>query len=94
MIVISNASPLIALSQVGVLHILRDLFQSVLIPDAVYHETVIGCHIITQKSAIERALEISFKWHLPALGGAFRETSARVRPEFSTLRLNIAQIYC
>ncbi len=30
MIVISNASPLIALSQAGV-HILRDLFQSVLI---------------------------------------------------------------
>ncbi len=56
MIVISNASPLIALSQAGVLHILRDLFQSVLIPDAVYHETVIWCHIITQKSAIERGI--------------------------------------
>ncbi len=42
MIVVTNASPLIALSQAEVLPILKQLFSSVLMPDTVYQETVIG----------------------------------------------------
>ena len=34
MIVISNASPLIALSRIDRLHLLKDLFADVYIPDA------------------------------------------------------------
>lgn len=40
MIVISDSAPLIYLSAVADLHILRDLFGSVIIPDAVFHEVV------------------------------------------------------
>lgn len=40
MIVVSDASPLIALSAVGRLDLLRELFGSVLIPAAVYAEVV------------------------------------------------------
>ena len=38
MIVVADSSPLIALSRVGKLHLLRDIFGTLLIPDAVWHE--------------------------------------------------------
>lgn len=38
MIVVSDASPLISLAVTGHLELLKDLYQKVLIPDAVYHE--------------------------------------------------------
>ena len=41
MIVISDASAIIALSAIGKLDILRDLFQEVIIPPAVFNEIVI-----------------------------------------------------
>lgn len=53
MIVITNASPLIALGQAQVLSVLRSLFGRVLMPDTVYQETVIGCHVPIQRQAIE-----------------------------------------
>ena len=41
MIVVSDSSPLIALADVGQLRLLRDLFSTVLIPEAVYQEIVV-----------------------------------------------------
>jgi len=38
--VVSNASPLIGLSRIGRLQVLKELWQEILIPDAVYRETV------------------------------------------------------
>jgi len=39
--VISNASPLIALSGIGQLNLLQKLWDEIIIPEAVYRETVI-----------------------------------------------------
>ena len=41
MIVISDASPLISLAKIGYLRILRELFEKVYIPEAVYEEIVV-----------------------------------------------------
>ncbi len=43
MIVVSNASPLLALAQADSLHALKALFGRVLIPAAVFRETVLTC---------------------------------------------------
>ena len=56
MIVVTNASPLIALSQAQVLPILGALFGRVLMPDTVYQETVGGCTVPIQKQAIEAGI--------------------------------------
>ena len=40
-IVVSDSSPLIHLSQIGRLNLLKDLFRELLIPPALYHEVVI-----------------------------------------------------
>jgi len=60
MIVITNASPLIALSQAEVLPLLESLFGQVLVPGSVYQETVTGCRIAKQKEAIEAGLQRFF----------------------------------
>lgn len=55
--VISNASPIIALSLIERLHILKDLWREIIIPEAVYNEVVIkpkGKHDI---SLIEDAID-------------------------------------
>jgi predicted nucleic acid-binding protein len=39
--VVSNASPLIALIRLGHLDLLRQLYGTVVIPDAVWHEVVV-----------------------------------------------------
>ena len=41
MIVVSNASPLIALSKIKKFHLLKELFSEVKIPEAVYREVVV-----------------------------------------------------
>lgn len=56
MIVVSNASLLIALSRIDLLHILKDLFAYMYIPDTVYQETVTNCGIIFQKTRISQAI--------------------------------------
>ena len=56
MIVVTNASPLIALGQAQVLPILGELFGRVLMPDTVYQETVIGCTVPIQKQGIESGI--------------------------------------
>jgi uncharacterized protein len=43
-IVVADAGPLIYLSEVGLLHVLRDLYGGVLIPRAVYDEVVVHGH--------------------------------------------------
>jgi predicted nucleic acid-binding protein len=43
-IIVADAGPLIYLSEVGALHLLRDLYGSVLIPRAVYDEVVVRGH--------------------------------------------------
>lgn len=40
-IIISNASPLIGLCGINLLHILKDLWSEIIIPDAVYKEVVL-----------------------------------------------------
>ncbi len=57
MIVISNASPLLALSQIQCLHILKVLFGQLYIPDAVYQETVEECPVSVQKRGILAAVD-------------------------------------
>ncbi len=56
MIVVVNASPLLALGQAQVLFILKSLFGRVYIPDTVYQETVIECNVALQKQEIVSAL--------------------------------------
>lgn len=41
-LVVSNAGPLMVLSKLNLLHLLKELYVEVLIPDAVYEETVIN----------------------------------------------------
>jgi predicted nucleic acid-binding protein len=41
MTVVSNASPLITLARIGQLDLLRQLYNEILIPEAVWHEVVI-----------------------------------------------------
>ena len=51
MIVVSNTSPIIALSAIGQIELLRKLYEKILIPDAVFHEISIddlpGCNEIS-----------------------------------------------
>lgn len=55
MIVVSNASPLLSLAQADCLHVLEALFWRVLIPAAVYRETVEQCPVPAQKRRIQFA---------------------------------------
>jgi len=57
MIVVSNASPLLALAQADSLHVLKALFARVLIPAAVYRETVDQCPVPAQKRHIQSACD-------------------------------------
>lgn len=56
MIVISNSSPLLALSQIQRLDILKTLFGHIYIPDSVFKETVLECNVPIQKAGISNAL--------------------------------------
>lgn len=56
MIVVANASPLLALSQANCLNLLRALFGRVYIPDTVYRETVVQCPVPQQKQGIQAAV--------------------------------------
>ncbi len=60
MIVISNSSPLIALSRVGRLDVLREMFGKIHIPDVVYQETVLQSRYSVQKRNIQKAVDDNF----------------------------------
>ncbi len=57
MIVISNSSPLIALSRIYRLPLLEQLFLHIIIPTSVEQEIVRNCRNIRQKNHIETALK-------------------------------------
>lgn len=52
MIVVTNSSPLIALSSVDQLQLFPQLFTRVLVPTAVYQETVVENAVVDQRSRI------------------------------------------
>lgn len=57
MIVVPDASPLLALAQADSLHLLEVLFGRVLIPTAVYRETVEQCPVPAQRQRIQSAVD-------------------------------------
>jgi predicted nucleic acid-binding protein len=57
MIVVSDASPLLALAQADSLHLLKVLFGRILIPCAVYRETVEQCPVPDQRQRIQSAVD-------------------------------------
>lgn len=56
MIVISNSSPIIALSRCQHLHLFKELFGRIFIPHAVYEETVLECHLPSLQESISPAI--------------------------------------
>jgi hypothetical protein len=56
MIVVSDASPLLSLAQADHLHLLKALFGTVLIPEAVRCEVVDQCRIVDQRRRITAAI--------------------------------------
>lgn len=67
MIVISNSSPLIALSRIGKLDILKHIFDEVLIPEAVYLETVVESNVKIQQKNISNAIRDGFIKMMPTI---------------------------
>jgi len=59
--VISNSSPLIALSCINQLTILKQMFKSIIIPDAVYRETVTLNRYEPQRTRIKIASQTFIK---------------------------------
>ncbi|MCI5150389.1 MAG: hypothetical protein D3916_13555 [Candidatus Electrothrix sp. MAN1_4] len=57
MIVISNSSPLIALSRINHLDIFKKMFGKIYIPDTVYQETVLQSSYSIQTTNIRKAVE-------------------------------------
>lgn len=64
--VISNTSPLVGLWTLGLLHLLRDLYTEVLIPEEVQNE-FLATEQITRQEALENAPWITTVRLLPAL---------------------------
>lgn len=58
--VISNATPLVALSSIGKLTLLRDLYGEILIPQAVYEEFV-ATQKITRQTSLDKSAWIKVK---------------------------------
>ncbi len=57
MIVISNSSPLIALSRIQQLSILKHLFKKIYIPESVFQEAVLQSNVSLQKENILKAID-------------------------------------
>jgi len=57
MIVISNTSPLIALSRVQELSIIKHLFKQIYIPESVFQEAVLQSNVKCQKENILKAID-------------------------------------
>jgi predicted nucleic acid-binding protein len=65
MIVVSDASPLLALAQANCLPILKALFGRILIPNAVCRETVEQCPVANQRQRIRTAIGESIGLRAP-----------------------------
>ncbi len=59
-VIISNASPLIALSKISRLSVFKKLFGKIYIPDVVYRETVLQSNDSLQKDNIRKAVDANF----------------------------------
>lgn len=55
--IVADTSPLIVLGRLNQLNILKDLFGTVIIPDTVYLETVVGSKNQSQREAILKAID-------------------------------------
>lgn len=81
--IISNTSPLIALSILGRLNLLWELFDVAYIPKAVYDEIVLPDHIkLFGKADVIQAVQEKEHYCLPSAGSTFgrsivRQTASR-----------------
>ena len=82
MIAISNSSPLIALSRVDHLHVLKQLFGKVYIPDDVFEETVLNSKIAIQKTNLLKAINEFIETVTPQMNHHFQETLVKEKREF------------
>lgn len=71
--VVSNASPLIALEQIGQLNLLRSLFEQVLVPPAVAAETAPSVKLPSWVRTSQLAQDIRPHIDVPTLGRGERE---------------------
>ena len=72
--VISNSSPLVALGCLDQLALLRQMFDTVTIPDAVYRETVIQNRYEPQRTRIQTATETFITVLTPKVHHLFSRT--------------------
>jgi predicted nucleic acid-binding protein len=74
MIVISNSSPLIALSRVHQLSLLKHLFKTVYIPESVFQESVLQSNVLIQKQNILKAIDDFIRVSKPQKVYEFKRT--------------------
>lgn len=74
MIVISNSSPLIALSRINHLSLLKKLFGEIIIPDSVYKETVLESDVFIQTENIKKAVNDYIEVIVPTTHHVFKRT--------------------
>jgi predicted nucleic acid-binding protein len=72
--VISNSSPLIALSSIDRLTLLHQMFDSVVIPDAVYRETVTQNRYQHQRTRIQAVIDTFITVLTPTVHHLFSRT--------------------
>lgn len=77
MIVVVNASPVLALSQARALFILKSLFGQVYMPDSVYRETVTECNVALQKEGITAAIGDFIEVAAPTVSHSFTRNLGR-----------------
>jgi predicted nucleic acid-binding protein len=95
MIIVSNASPLIALIRIGQLDLLHQLYSEIIIPEAVWHEVVLegadqsGAEVVSSASWIVRRTMTN----KPLVHGLQQELDAG-EAEAIALASGIPQISC
>ncbi len=58
--VISNSSPLIHLSKIGYLGLLKDYFQRIVVPEAVYKECIVEGKNVSLKDTLRKLMKTGF----------------------------------
>lgn len=74
MLVISNSSPLVTLSRLDHLSLLQQMFNTVIIPDAVYRETVTQNRYQQQRMRIQAAVDAFIAVLTPKIRRLFSRT--------------------